>query len=97
MIFTPSSILYPRFGITVSKRVGNAVVRNKLKRRLRDILRHQKQNLPANFDFVLIAKPGAGQAHFADISSEVNYLFGRVLNQLSRKIAETKSPDTKSL
>ena len=97
MIFTPSSILYPRFGITVSKRVGNAVVRNKLKRRLRDILRHQKKNLPSNFDFVLIAKPGAGQAHFADIASEVNYLFGRVLNQLSRKCVETKSPDTKSL
>ncbi len=83
MIFTPSSILYPRFGITVSKRVGNAVVRNKLKRQLRDILRHHKP--PVGCDFVLIAKPNAAEASFKLISQDVLALLERAVKQFNRK------------
>jgi len=83
MIFTPSSILYPRFGITVSKRVGNAVVRNKLKRQLRDILRHHKPSM--GYDFVFIAKPGAAEASYKLISQDVISLLERASKQLARK------------
>lgn len=80
LIFTPSSILYPRFGITVSKKCGHAVVRNKIKRRLRDILRHTKATVvPA--DYVLIARSEAAQASFEAFRDDVQALFERVERQ----------------
>ena len=50
---------WTRLGVTVSRKVGNAVIRNKVKRRLRESFRQQKARLPAGFDLVLIARSGA--------------------------------------
>ena len=83
LIFTPSSILYPRFGITVSKKCGHAVVRNKIKRRFRDILRHIKTNVvPA--DYVLIARSDAAQASYEALRDDVQALFDRVERQQAK-------------
>ena len=51
-----------RFGFAVGKRVGNAVVRNRTKRRLREILRH----LPVDqgWDILVSARPGAATADY---------------------------------
>ena len=51
-----------RFGFAVGKRVGNAVVRNRTKRRLREILRH----LPVDqgWDILVSARPGAASADY---------------------------------
>ena len=53
-----SSYLQPRVGFTVSKRVGNAVKRNKIKRRLRNILNEAVKKISINFNysFLVIAK-----------------------------------------
>jgi len=47
-----------RFGMSVGRKVGNAVVRNKVKRRLRDALRSLSEQLPEGHDFVVVARPG---------------------------------------
>lgn len=70
VIFAPSSYLSVRFGLTVSKRVGNAVVRNKIKRRLRDILRHHKASLDG-LDIVCIARPEASGASYSELERDV--------------------------
>ncbi len=61
-----------RVGFTVSKRIGNAVVRNRVKRRLREIARAA---LPLHgtpgADHVLIARDGIAEAPFADLSERV--------------------------
>ncbi len=50
-----------RVGITVAKAVGGAVIRNRLRRRVKAILDRGPFGLPPHRDVVLIAKPGAGE------------------------------------
>jgi len=58
-------------GITVSKGVGNAVVRNRLRRRVKSVLDRSSFGHPPHRDVVLIARPGAGQADFAAVAAEL--------------------------
>jgi ribonuclease P protein component len=48
----------PRLGISVGKKVGKAVQRNKVKRAVREAFRELSGELPANHDFVIVARPG---------------------------------------
>lgn len=57
-----------RVGIAVSSKVGQAVVRNRVKRRLREAIRHELCLLPA-VDLVLIARPSATRATVAELRS----------------------------
>ena len=60
-----------RFGFSVSRRVGNAVVRNRLKRRLREMFRLHRHELAPARDFVVIAKPGAASLSYEDLVQEL--------------------------
>jgi len=61
-----------RFGITVTKRIGNAVVRNRMKRRLRALLREvlPQAGLPGH-DHVLIGREGGVERDFAKLRAEL--------------------------
>ncbi len=52
----------PRLGLAVSRQIGGAVERNRLKRRLRASFGERAPQLPAGHDFVLIARPGLAEA-----------------------------------
>jgi ribonuclease P protein component len=62
-----------RFGVTVTKRIGNAVVRNRMKRRFRELLRAA---LPdeglADHDHVLIGREGGIERDFATMRAELS-------------------------
>jgi ribonuclease P protein component len=64
-----------RVGVTVSKGVGNAVVRNRLRRRVKAILDRTAFGTPPYRDVVLIARPGAGEADFAAVAAALGQLF----------------------
>ena len=49
----------PRLGLSISRRVGNAVVRNRWKRRIREAFRRVRHDLPEGNDFVVVARPGS--------------------------------------
>jgi ribonuclease P protein component len=52
----------PRVGIAVPRKVGGAVVRNRVKRRLREAWRAQLDRIPAGRDYVLVARPGLAES-----------------------------------
>ena len=52
----------PRLGLAVPKAVGSAVVRNKMKRRLREAFRARLAELPPAHDYVLVVRPGLAEA-----------------------------------
>jgi ribonuclease P protein component len=68
-----------RCGYTVGKRVGGAVVRNRVKRRLREIMRLalKAEQLAPGYDLVWIARPGAAQATYQQLAAEVSSLLRR--------------------
>jgi len=61
-----------RLGITVSGRIGNAVVRNRLKRRVRECYRQKlRAMLPVGAEIVVIARRGAGELEWTAIDAEL--------------------------
>lgn len=67
----------PRVGLVVSKKVGNAVVRNRVKRWLRESARRRLGKL-TGVDVVLIARPRAARAGLARLDREVDHAFRAV-------------------
>ena len=70
-----------RLGITVSRKVGKAVVRNKVKRRLREVFRANKPNWNVHFDMVLNVKRSAAEAVFEELRTD----FREALDRLEKE------------
>jgi ribonuclease P protein component len=66
-----------RIGFSVSKRVGGAVTRNLVKRRLREAARHRLVLLARGWDLILTARPPSASAQFLELAAELDDLFTR--------------------
>lgn len=55
----PNGLAYPRLGLSVSRRVGGAVVRNRWKRLLREAFRLSRHQLPTGIDLIVLPRPNA--------------------------------------
>lgn len=69
----PSAVAVSRFGFIVSKQVGNAVVRNRVRRRLSAIVREELPSLETA-DIVIRALPAAAKADFSRLQADVSAL-----------------------
>ena len=68
-----------RVGFTVSKKVGGAVVRNRVRRRLRALVAAlAPEKLRTGFDYVLIARPGAELRSYQDLAADLDQALDRV-------------------
>jgi len=79
LLKTPHFIVYvrarekppSRLGITASRRVGGAVVRNRVKRFVREFFRKFSTEFENDYDFSIIAKPGAARLNFSQVREEL--------------------------
>jgi len=66
-----------KVGFVVAKKVGKAVVRNKVKRRLREIIKEFLPLIVPNFSYILVARSEAGSADYSELQAEVKDLLTR--------------------
>lgn len=71
----------PRFGLVVSKAVGNAVVRHRTARRLRHVAATLSADLPRGTDVVLRALPSAGSADSAELEKDLRKALAKALKR----------------
>jgi ribonuclease P protein component len=71
VITAPGRTDVSRLGITASRRVGGAVVRNRIKRMVREFFRTHDDRIQPPRDVVVIAKPAAAGADYADVKREL--------------------------
>jgi ribonuclease P protein component len=73
----------PRVGFVVSKAVGNAVVRNRVKRRLRHLAREHVSSLPGSAVLVVRALPASASASAAELSADLSRCLARVQSEVT--------------
>ena len=66
-----------KVGFSVSNKVGNSVVRHKIKRQLSEIVRLRINNFPIK-NYILVAKPTVADKNFHDLEKQVEILFEKV-------------------
>jgi ribonuclease P protein component len=80
MFVAPNELGRTRVGITVSGRVGNAVVRNRVRRRLREAIGLRFGRLPVESDVVFAARPASAQATWDQLCAALDLVLARAEN-----------------
>jgi len=73
-----------RIGFTVTKRVGNAVVRNRVKRRLRELARHDKAHTQTGLDYVVIGRKSTISRAFSELEKDLSVAFHGIHRKVTR-------------
>ena len=79
-----------RIGISVGKRSGGAVVRNRLRRRVREIFRRGRRDLPSGLQIVVNIKPSASTAEFSALAADYFSALTRGLSRLTCRSKVTR-------
>lgn len=88
--FCPSKNANIKVGISVSKKIGHAVVRNRKKRQIREAIFPLLNCLKPNFNIIVVAKTSIVDAQFKEIKSELNYLLKKAdLKEKNEKSAKS--------
>ena len=67
-----------RFGVTVSTKIGGAVQRNRIRRRLKEIYRLHEHKLRAGYDIVIVARVRSRTAPYRELEHSVLVLFNKL-------------------
>jgi len=83
MYAAPNELGHPRLALVISRRVGTAVVRNRIKRRIREAFRLHQHDLPVGYDMVIVIRP-----HEPLILAEYQKLLTNLMVRLHQKWSE---------
>jgi ribonuclease P protein component len=67
LVFLKNELGHSRLAVVASRKVGSAVVRNRVKRRFRELFRRNKQLLQDPLDIIVITRPESGEAAWTDL------------------------------
>jgi len=76
-----------RIGFSVSKKYGNAVARNKIRRRLKEIVDRERLKLKTGYDMILVVRKNARDADFDQLRQAVGALYKKAGLYMPRKDA----------
>ncbi len=85
----PNSAGRPRLGLSVGRRVGNAVTRHRLKRYIREAFRQHKGELPSGHDLVVAIRPHAPR-RYAYYERTLLDLAGKIARELDKRAAKAR-------
>ena len=78
LYYRRNNLGYSRIGYSISKKVGNAVVRNRIKRLLKESYRLNFDDFKDGYDFIFIARVRAKDITFKEVEKSMKKLFGRI-------------------
>ena len=83
VVFVATKMKKPKIGFVVNNKIGDAVVRNKVKRRLREIIRLNIEKISFKYNYVIFAKSGIENLEYDELSREVMRCFtkGNLINE----------------
>jgi ribonuclease P protein component len=78
LIVAPNKLNHSRFGFAVSKRIGKAVKRNKIKRQMREAARLCREQVQAGWDILFIARVSISEASYQEIEQSAHNLLHKM-------------------
>ncbi len=75
LIYVENEMAVSRFGISVGRKYGGAVLRNWLKRRIREVVRRNRKNLKGHWDMVFCPRPKIECPGYAELERDISRLF----------------------
>lgn len=93
LVALPNDLTYSRFGFTASKRIGNAVKRNRARRLMREAVRLRLDDIKPGWDLVFIARKPIVDATFHEVRAACNQLLGQA-NLLKTSNSDALPPES---